>query len=97
MRDALATKLTSDSTEMAAKIEKYKINETLYKANEADFKAAAKNGTAIQGELKKELSQVRIDLNYEKDKSKRRGGIIIGSVSLNIVFIVIGAGIIFLK
>lgn len=90
-RDARCNTLIKDSIETAGKMEKYKVNEALHKANEADYKSQISNSNTLLKNSKDELANVRIDLNKQKDKVKRRGGIIIGSVTVNILFITIVA------
>ena len=87
MRDALATKLTSDSTEMAGKIDKYRINEANYKANEQDLKSQVSAQKSIVFNYKAELVNCQIKYVEAQDRAKFRGKVLIGSLVLNLAFI----------
>ena len=94
-RDARANKLQNDSTELANVIVRKNADIALYKQNEYDLKQANKNQLAITGEFKKEKEALAIKYDKAQTKVKRRGGIIIGSVSVNILLIL--AGVLILK
>jgi len=83
--------LCKDTAEYKKQIATKNIQMALYKANEADYKSQISNSNTLLKNSKDELTNVRIDLNKQKDKVKRRGGIIIGSVTVNILFITIVA------
>lgn len=89
-RDALAYKLTADSTEMAGKIEKYKINESLYKANEQDLKSQVLANKTLSNNYKATAVDFQIKYTEAQGKAKFRGKLLIGSVVLNIGFIALG-------
>lgn len=88
MRDARATKLTADSTEMAGKIDKYKNNETLYKANEADYKSQVSANKILANNYKTTALDFQDKYTKTNDKAKFRGKVLIGSLSLNLAFII---------
>lgn len=90
MRDALATKLTADSTEMAGKIEKYKINESLFKANEQDLKGQIVAQKTIVFNYKAELVNCQIKYTEAQGKAKFRGKVLVGSLVLNVGLIALG-------
>lgn len=96
-QDASAKRLRIDSAEHVAKIQKLQEDKVKLKANEDDLKTALKNEKRVSQEYKDDAEAIRIKYANSEDKVKRRGGIIIGSVCLNITLIGIGAGIIFLK
>lgn len=86
-RDALATKLISDSTEMAGKIEKYQVNEAMYKANEQDLKNQVIYNKSIANNYKIDLGNEKAQSAKYREKAKFRGKVLIGSLSINIAFI----------
>lgn len=90
-------RLRVDSAEYAAKINKFLINEAQYKANESDLKSQLKNEKRNSQEFKDDAVNMRIKYTNSETKVKRRGGIIIGSVSINVVLIVVGGAIIYFK
>lgn len=96
-QDAAAMRLRVDSAEYAAKINKFLINEAQYKANESDLKSQLKNEKRNSQEFKDDAVNMRIKYTNSETKVKRRGGIIIGSVSINVVLIVVGGAIIYFK
>lgn len=89
-QDARANNLAKDSTEMAGKIEKYKVNETLYKANEQDLKSQVLANKTLAFNYKATAVNCQIEYSKSQDKVKFRGKFLIGSVVLNIGFIALG-------
>lgn len=89
-QDARANGLAKDSAETAGKIEKYQINEALYKANEQDLKSQVTAQKTIVFNYKAELVNCQIKYTEQKDKAKFRGKVLIGSLSLNLVLIATG-------
>lgn len=87
-RDARCEKLIKDSTEMAGKIDKYKINEAQFKANEADLKDQAKTAKTEAKNNKDSALAAQKKYSDEKDKSKFRGGALIGSLVVNLLFVI---------
>lgn len=86
-RDALAYKLIADSVELAGKIESYKINEALYKANEQDLKSQVSAQKSIVFNYKTELVNTQIKYTEAQNRAKFRGKVLIGSLALNLAFI----------
>lgn len=83
-RDARCYKLISDSAEMAGKIESYKVNEALYKANEQDLKGQVSAQKSLVFNYKAELVNTQIKYTEAQNRAKFRGKVIIGSLSLNL-------------
>lgn len=86
-RDLLATKLQSDSAELSNKLELKSIDIATLKANEYDLKQEYKNQKTISGNLQASLNEANTKYSSTKDKLNRRTGILIGSMSLNLLFI----------
>jgi hypothetical protein len=89
-RDARCGKLINDSTELAGKIEKYKINEALYKANEQDLKSQVTAQKSIVFNYKAELTNCQVKYIEAQGKAKLRGKMLIGSLIINVGFIALG-------
>jgi len=94
-RDLLATKLQSDSAEMSNKLEMKSIDIATLKANEYDLKQEYKNQKRISDNLQVSLNEANAKYSATKDKLNRRTGILIGSMSLNLLFV--GAVVLILK
>lgn len=89
-RDAKCYKMEQDSIEMAGKIEKYKVNEADYKANQADLKSQVLANKTLATNFQTTAIHFQTKYSDEKDKSKFRGKVLIGSLSLNLAFIALG-------
>lgn len=89
-RDAKCHKLEQDSMEMAGKIEKYKVNEALYKANEQDLKSQVVTQKALVFNYKTTAQDFQDKYTTQKGKAKFRGKVLIGSLALNLAFIITG-------
>lgn len=87
-RDLLATKLQSDSAEMSNKLEMKSIDIATLRANQEDLKAEYKNQKTISDNLQASLNGANAKYSSTKDKLNRRTGILIGSMSLNLLFVV---------
>lgn len=94
-RDVHCGKLEKDSAEMAGKIEVYKINEALYKANEQDLKGQVSAQKSIVFNYKAELVNTQIKYTEAQNRAKFRGKVLIGSLSLNLALI--GLGFVLMK
>jgi len=86
-QDLTAKKLIIDTTEYRFQIRQKNIDISLLKANEDDLKTQVKNQILISVNLKNALSESNIKYNKANDKLKRRGGLLIGSVTLNLLFL----------
>lgn len=87
-RDAKCYKLEKDSAEMAGKIEKFKINETLYKANESDYKSQVLANKTLADNYKTTAADFQSKYVKQKDKARFCGKVLAGSLVLNLSFIV---------
>lgn len=92
-RDAKCYKLEQDSIEMAKKIDLYKQNEALYKQNEFDYKSQVLANKTLANNYKQTAVEFQQKYTSQKSKTKVIGGIAIGSLTVNLIFI---AGIIVL-
>ena len=90
-RDLRATKLENDSIEMAKAIERKNNEIAIHKSIENDLKEQNKAQTILASNYKQTAYDFQAKYTKSQDKVKRRGGIIIGSVTVNILFITIVA------
>ena len=89
-RDAKCYKLEQDSVETAGKIDKYKINEAMYKANESDLNSQISTQKTLANNYKTTAVDFQIKYTNEKDKASNRGKLLIGSIVINIGFVALG-------
>lgn len=90
-RDLRATKLENDSIEMAKAIERKNNEIAIHKSIENDLKEQNKAQTILANNYKQTAYDFQAKYTKSQDKVKRRGGIIIGSLTVNILFITIVA------
>ena len=86
-QDLTAKRLTIDTVEYRFQIRQKNIDISLLRANEDDLKTQVKNGTTIINNLKVDLNEANAKYSKTKDKLKVRNGLLIGSVSLNLLFL----------
>lgn len=86
-RDARCYGLEKDSTEMAGKIAKYKINEAEYKANEQDLKSQVSTNKTLANNYKATAVDFQIKYTTAQSKATFRGKLLVGSIVLNIGFV----------
>ena len=90
-QDLRAKSLAKDSVTLTDKLELKNIDIANLKANEDDLKMYMQNDKIITGNIKKELDSVRIKYNKSQTKLNRRTGFLIGSMTVNLLFITIVA------
>jgi len=90
LRDARCNALIKDSIETAGKIDKYKINEALYKANEQDCESRVSVNKTLANNYKTTAIEFQAKYSKAQDKAKFRGKVLIGSLSVNLLFLVGG-------
>jgi chromosome segregation ATPase len=86
-----ARNLAKDTAEYRFQIRQKNSDIALYRENAEDLKSQITNGNTMLNNSKSELTDVRLKLNKAENKIKVRNGIIIGSVSVNLLFITIVA------
>ena len=86
-QDLRAKSLAKDSVLLADKLEMKSIDIATLIANEQDLKTEYKNQKTISANLQGSLNEVNSKYSETKDKLNRRTGILIGSMSLNLLFV----------
>lgn len=94
-QDARAKYLSKDSAEYVGIIGEQNQQIQLLQANQNDLKSMVGNSNMIAENYKKDLLDVRGKLSTSEGRLKRRTGILIGSITVNIAFI--GAVVLVLK
>lgn len=80
--------LCKDTAEYRKQIVTKNIQISLFKANEQDYKSQVTYNKAIAGNYKNDLINERIESSKYKDKARFRGKVLIGSLSLNLAFVI---------
>lgn len=87
-RDLRATKLENDSIEMAKAIERKNNEIAIHKSIENDLKEQNKAQTILAGNYKQTAYDFQIKYSKSQDKAKFRGKVLIGSLVLNLAFVI---------
>lgn len=90
-QDVRAKALAKDSVELSNKLQLKDESITLLKDNCDDLKSSLRNQEILTGNYKQEAANNLNKYYKANDKAKRRMGIIIGSVSVNIMFVTVFA------
>lgn len=94
-QDVRVKYLSKDSAEYVGIIGEQRQQIQLLQANQNDLKSMVGNSNMIAENYKKDLLDVRGKLSTSENRLKRRTGILIGSMAVNIAFI--GAVVLILK
>ena len=86
-QDLRAKSLAKDSVLLADKLEMKSIDIATLMANQQDLNTEYKNQKTISANLQGSLNEVNSKYSETKDKLNRRTGILIGSMSLNLLLV----------
>lgn len=80
--------LCKDTAEYKKQIATKNIQISLYKANEQDYKSQVQTNKILAGNYKQTANDFQVKYSKANDKAKFRGKILIGSLTVNLLFIV---------